>query len=154
MYLSFPTLAHSQEFMCLFLFFLSLLESNRVQVHRDPRGKKVSGSFPFAVDIGGKESSVKYPGQPRSGTVGEEDLCMCPRPVPQGPSAWHPVSFLHAYSNPVGTGERPLDCVRTLPSPRMSPFRVERCDVQLWKVKVPEMLHPRRPARSLKGRPW
>lgn len=100
----------TQSGIHVFIYFLSLLECNRMQVHRDPRGKKVSGLLPFAVETGGKESSVKYPGQPRSGTVGEEDLCVCPRPVPQGPSAWHPVSFLHAYSNPVGTGERPLDC--------------------------------------------
>lgn len=153
MYLSFPTLAHSQEFMCLFLFFCRCLKATECKYTGTPEEKRLVARSLLLLILE-KKSSVKYPGQPRSGTVGEEDLCMCPRPVPQGPSAWHPVSFLHAYSNPVGTGERPLDCVRTLPSPRMSPFRVERCDVQLWKVKVPEMLHPQRPARSLKGRPW
>lgn len=97
--------------MDMFIFPCHYLNEQNASAQETPRGRKISSLFPFAAEAGKKgASSGECSGQPRSGTVGEEDLGVYPRPVPKGPqlgtlSVWHP-----ACPNSVGTGESPRDC--------------------------------------------
>lgn len=107
-------------------FSLSLLECNRMQVHKGPpEEERLLACSRLLVRRLEKKSSGKCGGQSRSGTV-EEGLCVCPRPVPKDPQLVlsmqkSPVSFSHAYPNPLGTGKGHW-IVRTVPSPRLAPF--------------------------------
>ena len=116
-------------------FPLSLLESNKMQVHKGPpeEVRLAACSLSLLKRLEKKiKRSEKCPGQPRRGTAGEEDLCVCPRPASQGSLSRHPTNFTAAYPNPGGTGECPLGCQ----DPRLPDWLHSGLSEKLWKVKV------------------
>lgn len=119
--------------MCLFPPVSTGMQQN-ASTKGTPRGRKISSLLPFTVEEAGEKfkSSEKCSGQPRRGTAGEEDLCVCPRPASQGSPYRHPTNCMAAYLNPVGTGECPLGCQ----DPLLPDWLHSGPSEKLWKVKL------------------
>lgn len=122
--------------MDMFIFPCHYLNEQNASAQETSRGRKISSSFPFAAEAGGKKgaSSGECSGPPRSGTVGEEDLGVYPRPGPKVPqlgplSVWYP-----ACPNSVGTGRSLLDC-RDPPLPQTGLILGSTIGYQIVKSK-------------------